>query len=63
MGMLAETAIIDYYLSFLDQGKTNFRFPFPLAANKWNFAVFIFCLQQTNRTCCSLFAEFGNMET
>ncbi len=31
--------------------KTNFRFPFPFAANKQRFAVFVFCLQHTNRSC------------
>jgi hypothetical protein len=27
--------------------KTNFNCPFPFAANKWKFAVSVFCLQQT----------------
>jgi hypothetical protein len=31
--------------------KTNFHFPFPLAANKQNFAVSVFRLQQTNGSC------------
>jgi hypothetical protein len=34
MGTFAETAIVDYHLSFAER-KTNFRFPFPFAENKW----------------------------
>jgi hypothetical protein len=34
MDMFAETAIVDYYLSFADQGKQT--------------SFFFFCLQQTN---------------
>jgi hypothetical protein len=52
MGMFAETAIIDYRLSFASQGKqtsvfrfglqqTDFCFPFWFAANKQKFAVFL----------------------
>ncbi len=37
MGTFAETAIVDYCLSF--------------TKNKWKFAVSVFCLQQTNRNC------------
>jgi hypothetical protein len=33
MGTFAETVIVDYSLSFADQGK-HFSFPFPFAANK-----------------------------
>ncbi len=36
----------------------NFRFPFPFAANKCKFAVSIFCLQQTNGSCCFLLVLF-----
>jgi hypothetical protein len=41
MGTFAETAIVDYCLSFADQGKqtSDFRFLFLFAANKWKFAV------------------------
>jgi hypothetical protein len=38
-GTFAETAINDYRLSFDDQGKTSFRFPFAFAANKRKFSV------------------------
>jgi predicted acetyltransferase len=66
MGTFAETAIIDYHLSFADQGKQtsvlNFSFQqlyrrlsFPFAANKWKLPFFVssvFHLQNS-----------GNMET
>jgi hypothetical protein len=56
-GTLAETEIVDYRLSFADQGKqtpvfhfllqqTNFCFPFPV--NERKFAVSVFRLQKTN---------------
>ncbi len=32
--------------------KTNFHFPFPLAANKQKYAVSVFPFQQTNGNCC-----------
>jgi hypothetical protein len=52
MGMFAETSIINYRLSFANQGKqisvfcfglqqTDFCFPFWFAANKRKFAVFL----------------------
>jgi hypothetical protein len=41
MDTFAETAIVNYRLSFVDQGKTNFSFPFS-----------VFCLQQTNGFFC-----------
>jgi hypothetical protein len=37
MGMFAEPAIVDYRLSFADQGKQTFDFRFPFAANKRKF--------------------------
>jgi hypothetical protein len=44
--------------------KTNFRFVFPFAANKWKFAVSIFCLQKTKETAvscsCMYPAELGD---
>jgi hypothetical protein len=52
MGMFTETAIIDYRLTFAEQEKkTNFCFKFSFAANKRNFDVLVFRLQQTNRSC------------
>ncbi len=57
MGTFAETAIVDYRLSFFLPSKINFRFPFPFAANKRNFAVSVFRLQQTNENCRFPFAE------
>jgi hypothetical protein len=45
MDKFAEEAIVDYLLSFADQGKTKFRFPFPFAANKQKFAFSVFHLQ------------------
>jgi hypothetical protein len=38
MGTFAETTIVDYHLSFADQGKQSFPFP-------------VFRLQQTNGSC------------
>jgi hypothetical protein len=46
MGTLSETEIVHHRLTFANQKKTNFCFPFPFAANKLIFAVSIFCLQQ-----------------
>jgi hypothetical protein len=43
--MFAETAILDYRLSFADQGKQNFLFLFPFAANKRKSAISIFYMQ------------------
>jgi hypothetical protein len=54
MGRFAETAIVDYCLSFAD------RLPFfPFAANKWKFAVSVFHLQQTNGTLPFLLLPFS----
>jgi hypothetical protein len=44
MGTFAETANVDYRLSFVNQGKTNFRFPVAFAENKRKFAVTVFCI-------------------
>jgi hypothetical protein len=41
MDTFAETAIVNYRLLFVDQGKTNFSFPFS-----------VFCFQQTNGFFC-----------
>ncbi len=50
MGMFAETAIVNYYLLFADQGKQtsvfHFRFPFPFSAYiyiYWNISIYICC--------------------
>jgi hypothetical protein len=45
----AETAIVDYHLSFDDQGKQTSVFYFRFAANKGKFAISVCHLQQTNR--------------
>jgi hypothetical protein len=37
--------------------KENFRFPFPLAANKRKFAISVLYLQKTNGSCHFQFAE------
>jgi hypothetical protein len=42
--MIADTANVDYRFIVLPGGKTNFRFPFPFAANKPKFVVFVFRL-------------------
>jgi hypothetical protein len=41
MGTFAETIIVDYRLSFADQG-TPTCFLFLFAANKWKFAISVF---------------------
>jgi hypothetical protein len=48
MGTLAETANVDY--RFRLRTKEN-KHRFPFAGNKRKFAVSVFCLQQTNRSC------------
>jgi hypothetical protein len=69
MGTLAETAIVDYHLSFADQEKTNFRFSvsvcrketevchfrFLFAANKWKL--------QFSISSVFCLRNAGNMET
>jgi hypothetical protein len=47
MGTFAETAIVDYRLSFADQGKQTSVFRFA-ASNKRKYAVSVFRLQETN---------------
>jgi hypothetical protein len=51
MGTFAETAIVDYHLSFADQGKQT--------------SVYCFCLRQTNGKAIAVFSlrNSGNMET
>jgi hypothetical protein len=46
--MFAETAIVDYRLSFAGQGKQTSVFRFPQTEK---FAISIFRLQETNRSC------------
>jgi hypothetical protein len=58
MGTFAETAIIDYHLSFADQ-ENKLYFMFQFAANKGKFAISVFCLQQTNGSCCFLLVSFS----
>ncbi len=70
MGTYAETAIIDYHLSFANQEN---KLPFLFSANKWKFAfAFSVCSKQTEVDNFYwfrfLFAEFqkhgdGDMET
>jgi hypothetical protein len=61
MGTFAETAIVDYCLSFANQGKqtSDFRFLFLFAANKWKFAVSVFHLQQRKGSCYFPFVLFS----
>jgi hypothetical protein len=46
MGTFAETANVDYRLSFANPGKQTSVFSFPFAENRRKFAVFVSCLQQ-----------------
>jgi hypothetical protein len=50
MGTFAETAIVDYRLSFVNQGKQTSLYPFPFEANKRKFAVSVF--QNSNKSRC-----------
>jgi hypothetical protein len=59
MGTFAETAIVDYTISFADQGKKNICFQFPSAANKWKFAISVFLLLKTNGSCHFLLFPFS----
>jgi hypothetical protein len=52
MGTVPETAGVDYPLSFADLGKQTSVFPFLFSANKQKFAISVFHLRQTNRSCC-----------
>ncbi len=47
----AETAIVDYRLSFADRRKQTSDLPFPFAANKRKFAVSAFRFQKTQENC------------
>jgi hypothetical protein len=58
MGTFAETAIINYCLSFADQGKQTSFFPFLFTANKGKFAVSIFHLKRTKGSCQFLLLPF-----
>jgi hypothetical protein len=51
MGTFAETANVDYRLSFAIQGKQISVFHFRFAEKKRKFAVSVFHLQQTNGSC------------
>jgi hypothetical protein len=55
MGTFAETAIVDYRLSFADQGKQKSVFRLQ---QKRKFAVSDFHLQKRKRNCHFLLAEF-----
>jgi hypothetical protein len=50
MGTFAETAIVYHYLP-LPTKENNFRSPLPFAVNKQKFAVSVFHLHQTIRSC------------
>jgi hypothetical protein len=50
MGTFAETAVVDHHLP-LPTKENNFRFPVPFAVNKQKFAVSVFHLHQTIRSC------------
>jgi hypothetical protein len=67
MGTFAETAIVDYRLSFVYQGKQMSVFPFSFASDKRKFAVSVFRLQKTNEVAIFfqfrfLFVEFRKCE-
>ncbi len=49
---VAETAIVNYRLSYADHGKQTSIFRFCLKQTNRSSAVFVFCLQQTNRSWC-----------
>jgi hypothetical protein len=46
MGTFAGTAIVDYRLSFANQGKQTSKYRFRLQQIEGRFADFVFCLQQ-----------------
>jgi hypothetical protein len=71
MGSFAETSIIDYHLSFGDQGKQTFVFPFPFTARQNGSLPFLFsvCRKQMGvavfRKFCIPFVKFqknGDMD-
>jgi hypothetical protein len=49
MSTFAETAIVDYRLSYANQGKKYIHFPFLFAANTQKFAVSVFRLQKNQK--------------
>jgi hypothetical protein len=59
MGTFAETAIVDYRLSFANQGKQTSVFRFLFVENKRKFAVAVFHLQQTNESCQFPLVQFS----
>jgi hypothetical protein len=52
MGTFAETHQSSIIVYRLPTKENKFPFPFPLAENKRKFAIFVFHLQQTNRSHC-----------
>jgi hypothetical protein len=46
---------VDYHFSVADQGKTNFRFPFPFAVNRRKFAVSVSVCSKQTEVCRFLF--------
>jgi hypothetical protein len=56
MGMFAETVIVDYRLSFTDQGKQTSVFS---CSKKRKFVIFVFCLQQKNGSFHFLLVPFS----
>jgi hypothetical protein len=63
MGMLADTAIIDYRLLFSRPRENKVPFSISVCSKQMELWRFRFLLQQPNRNCRFSFAEFGNMET
>jgi hypothetical protein len=61
MGTFAETANVDYRLSFADQGKQTAIFHFRLRKQR-KFSIFVFRLQQTNRSCRFPLVQFSQIE-
>jgi hypothetical protein len=59
MGTFAETANVDFYLSFANQGKETSVFQFRLQQTNKNFPFSVFCLQQTYGTCRFLLVPFS----
>jgi hypothetical protein len=49
--MQQQTANFVYRLSFVDQGKQTSVLRFPFTGNKRKFAVCVFCLHKTKRSC------------
>jgi hypothetical protein len=52
MGTFAETQQSSIIVYRLPTKENKFPFPFPLAENKRKFTIFVFHLQQTNRSLC-----------